>query len=445
MAFGIIKLAVNSRFTFLSRAADSGVSLPAARSFDAAIDDALFSLAKHTPARFPATHRRREVSAMLRSLPLHLGGFGVHRHSWTFGQVGTLKVRALVRDFVDSYFPDLDAAAHLVAPVVLGAGDPMNLLHEFQPAFEYANSEDMNWAAIEEAKNTLMEHSAQLLLEHLFNHCGVPRAIWFRSEQFDGSGRFLVSPAERYQPPHLRLSREEYLVAFRQRLLLGPFDDLPMDNQPHGLCTCGNHPLVAYNEPYHLLDCNADAFHSHRHHEAARVVLKSFLKQKIPTLPDFIHEPALHDADGRPTTLRADLAISGPNMPYHAIDVVVTNPSANCWRRDVTRNSLLENSNNMLPTDQMEARKRRVYRDTREVLDNEFVPFAIEATGRVGHAASAFVDSVVPFPDILRDRGFKPPIATLQSQLGIAITKVNAAMTLHRTRIAWLHRAAPVI
>jgi hypothetical protein len=275
--FAIIRLSTNAGLTFLVRAADDA-SADAARLFDGLIDDAVRSMARQRPSN--VAHRRR-LTATLRSLPLHLGGLGIHRHSWLFGQMGMIKARVKMDDFLLDFCPHLRAASHAhLSPIHLGAFDPLNHLDPMDSPLILPASEDVDWGLVQDTARAQFESVASRTLEHVLQHHGSSHAAWLRSSQFDGSGRFLLALDDLSTPLHLRMSEDEYHTSLRMRLLLGPNEDISPHNRPVGYCSC---PLR------HLLDCGHDAFYTHRH-TAAVQVLHRFLKKHLP-VATFTLEP----------------------------------------------------------------------------------------------------------------------------------------------------------
>ena len=290
-AFAILRLSTNAGLTFLVRASDT-LSLDASLWFDKAIDDAIRAIARQKPN---PTIDRRNLTASLRSLPLHLGGLGIQRHSWLFGQVGMLKARTKLWDFVEDHLPHLQEASKFrITPIRLGEHDPLNHVSSDNCPLVLSDDE-VDWDAIREVVTAQNESICAETLTLTLARFGPARAAWLRSSQFDGSGRFLLTLSDHCTPPHLKMTAQEYHQALRMRLLLGPHEDTPAHSQPPGLCPCKKYSLTDPREPFHLLDCHAnDAFFTFRHSAAVSVV-HSFLKKHLCPQTEFTLEPALHD------------------------------------------------------------------------------------------------------------------------------------------------------
>jgi len=95
-----LRYCLNSRLCYLTRVIDD-IGADAIEIFDGAIDKAIESIAEYAP---PQDADRRSFIAVLRSLPLHLGGLGVVRHSWVQGDAGRLKSRKATLSFLEFYY-----------------------------------------------------------------------------------------------------------------------------------------------------------------------------------------------------------------------------------------------------------------------------------------------------------------------------------------------------
>ena len=437
-AFAIVKMSTNAKMMYLARAGDTYCT-EALKTFDTAIDNAIFSLADHKPdlpQQYPFVQQRRQLSATIRSLPLHLGGMGVQRLSWIFGQVGVLKSRAALWRFVDKYYDTLVEPSRQVEAIRLGVGDPLNFIADGVSTADYGD--DIDWEEVKETVTMQYEQVAQHTLEHINNRVGSSQAARFRSSQFDGSGRYLTSFDVHHQPTELRLTKDEYRTAFRMRLLLGPFDDLPHANKPRGMCACGKHLLASPTEPFHSIDCGHDAFFIQRH-RAGINVLHRYLKNKLLHDTTFVLEPHLHDADGNELLQRGDLSVTEPLLArHHVLDFVAGNPSTASYRHDVAqRNESIVTTAHRI-TDSHELRKQQTYANTREYRAGQFVAFAVESTGRLGTAARNFMEKTFEntFRPFAVENGACPELTGLQGQLGTALTKIDAQMIFHRARLA---------
>jgi hypothetical protein len=130
-----------------------------------------------------------------------------------------------------------------------------------------------------------------------------------------------------------------------------------------------------------------------------------------------------------------DLQVQLPTV-NKILDITVSDPAAPLYRdMSPTLNSVrhADATNN-----RREQEKIAHYTPclTNIVQNGHFVPFAVEATGRIGPAALSFLQELCP-PDA---RGLTP-ITTLINHIGTVIAKSNAQATayLMRGAIMWTH------
>ena len=115
------------------------------------------------------------------------------------------------------------------------------------------------------------------------------------------------------------------------------------------------------------------------------------------------------------------------------LDMMVTNPAGRSFR---VYNQVNAVTRDLFAATLGETRKRKHYAGKLEGIQGEFVPFVVEATGRMGTAAMDYINSVIPFPQEFIDRGLKAPIDILQAQLCSAVMKGNATIIRRRLRLS---------
>ena len=261
-----------------------------------------------------------------------------------------------------------------------------------------------------------------------------PRACWMKSARCNGAGRWLARAGNRFQPKHLRFDDVEYRLAMRLSLLLAPFEDMPGDYAPSTpVCSCeGSTEMLRHKEPFHNLDCGQTGdYRTNTRHNNVVTVIRDFLGRNIPEKPTFVVEPWATNMDGsKSTTARGDLSVHAPHLPPRMIDVMVTNPATRSYR------VYKEHKTDLFAASQCEKRKINRYKNTRELSNGEFVPFVVEATGKMGNAAKEYVNFVSPYRQELVDLGFKAPIDILQGLLCTTVMKGNVLMLKMRLRSA---------
>lgn len=435
VSLNLIRFCVNARASYLARVQDVE-GLTTLKRFDAAVDQAISDVTQHHIAvtQVDPDPDRSELTATLRSLPLSYGGLGVQRYSWIPGQVGTLRSRQLTANFVQDHFPLLSRKLDELEPINIGivncpcSSYTTGCIESTQADSALADRGEVSIAEIAEAQYA----AVALRLINQFNQSpsGAARAAWLRSSQFVGSGGFLYPAMGIIQPDYMTMSKEEYRVSLRQRLLLAPFEDVPNTLHP-AQCNC-NTALDDLNDPFHFLDCaHNQAFWYNRHTNCVKVI-ESFLKKRLLGAR-LAKEPWFHLGEVASPTLRGDLAIV-TNEFYQVIDVTVSNPAASTYLKDAVQAHLHTNATNT----HRENEKLMKYRDTNECRIGQFIPVAIEATGRMGPRGHAWVEALfVAQTRSRRERGLKDLSVVLQAQLGLVIAKGNASMILFHRRNAW--------
>jgi hypothetical protein len=184
--------------------------------FDEAVDRAIFDIAQHDPS----DENRRSLSCMLRSLPLVHGGLGVARYSWIPGRVGVIRSRQLLADFIETHYSGCfpDVLSNLEGIQIGERNCPLPL--QFGP--QVAREEADDWAVLNGEVGTselAKEQYSAVASTHIHfiaDHEGMgsrARAAWFRSSQFEGSGRWLTPLATVVMDDYLlSLNANEYHV-----------------------------------------------------------------------------------------------------------------------------------------------------------------------------------------------------------------------------------------
>jgi hypothetical protein len=438
--FNLIKFCVNTRVAYAVRAGDVD-TLEKVESIDVAVDKALCKMVRHDPSERlegPLAVEedftedvRSNVFSLLRSLPLNLGGLGVHRHSWISGQTAIVKSRRMTRDFL------LDSGEELqINPDILPQPIDIGRFHGPIPV-EYAPAErngvehpefdlDADISPDEMANDQYL--AAFNTLATLLYPQHPKLAAMFVSNGFAGSGRWLSPVFNLAMPRHLVLTDAEYYHAIRTRLLLGICSERWGDVCFTAACSCGRVPT--FRDAFHYLDCTrtAHAYYNFRHNRVQTVV-KDFLKRHFNVQIE--DQPMTHRA--RMDHRYADLKISyiprvgGTVAPFtKLLDFVVSNPSAESYLPREGELLVAGNGNRY-----QEREKNQEYED----VDEDVTPFAVEITGRVGEEARMFIELMEQEPELLKGgrRGHArvSRVATLQGQLSRALAKVCGRHASH--------------
>jgi hypothetical protein len=311
-------------------------------------------------------------------------------------------------------------------------------------------------------RREITSRRANEMVAALHQNGQVVESIWLKSSQFKGSGRWLSGPGGRFYGKYAFRNNEEYKTALRMRLLLSLASSDVGDSRSAVLCKCGT-SIDLKSRPFHALDCDKSQwFHIHRHN-AVRDTLEEFLKKHIKNVDcTILREPkvavnfgveeraiAIQDGRSRNNRLsqqsvrqfrssrqderrngvtRADLGILS-SLRRQFIDVVVVNPAAESYRtirnEDLELDREAEGGQSFAVEHRVEA-KKRIYRPILgdNVDDpNFFVPFIVEATGRLGQQAERFIDAV------LQESGASSGAKSfLVDKIGATIARNNAMM-----------------
>ena len=311
----------------------------------------------------------------------------------------------------------------------------------------------------------------------------VDAACMHRASCYKGSGRSLRGPGSSVFFGRLAFrDGSEYRTMLRMRLLLSPAS--PDVGGVDGIvtCRCGLR-LAPRLHPFHALDCAANQWYKIQRHNLVRDLLLQFLRRHTPhrvepepavgslngtTITaednlgefDIIHTahrrrerhrrrrrtaPALHSqrtqtvavwaADRarqlREGHFRADLGVYPSTGGRIIIDVAVGNPAAVSYRsRPAGRpphHSSYDPVGASYATEHRENAKIYRYRKLSGVDADDpdsFVPFAMDASGRLGARASAFLGRV------LADSPCAGARSEFETQLGAAMARYNALASL---------------
>ena len=308
-------------------------------------------------------------------------------------------------------------ATHRWLPINIGQHNLPNQMQYQGPDLAVEDNEDAD--AVDDLR-TILEGRYRFTWNCVYDfHVqtgDLARAAWLRSSKFDGSGKWLTPQISTFTPSHLLLYSDEYLMALRARLLLHPFiyNDLHTPEHTPAQCVCGH--AIAIHEPFHFIDCHSARAQTLERHNWVRDILENHLKKSGGTVT---RTPQLL-TDTVP--IYGDLLFTHPTLGTRVIDVTISDPSAPIYRAAPTNSHLVENATNT----RRENEKRSKYNATipNVVEAGRFVPFAVEATGRLGKAATLFLESVLNMNN--NNHASSLSIKGIAAQIETAIAKGNA-------------------
>lgn len=372
------------------------------------------------------------------------------RHSWIAGNFGKASSRLLAVQFLDMYMteqePWMDAFRNSLAAQDLTVGSPLEFaFHEDQIATIAemhtkvsdaltVRATDLTSRALRAQRNQLLAFNANSLINYLNTNFSTAQAAWFASSQFEGSGRWLGAPCCALQHPALVLSDREFHAALRMRLLLqNAVSNDHMLLPTH--CRCPHPTPLNPAEPLHMLDERASNHTEyHARHNACRDVLARVM-QRLPNVHkvDVVKEHELPGQEDIPEArrTRADvLAICKATInavPQRFVfDIAVTNPAATTFRTQYAGHR--DNPAGSFYGAALARQAQKQARYARFQLDDSFIPFAIDATGRLGPEAMRFMERAFKIDD--RTPNYKNKALYLQARLGAACMKVNAQIVI---------------
>ena len=448
----LLRYCINARPSYLARVQDHDYCRPALHDFDQRVDQALCSIAEHVPVNLADPDQLDSsiaIVAVIRSLPLHRGGFGIARHSWLPGQVGCIRSRELTRSFVQEYYAgDTAFSAAMAQWTIMTVGEDAEDAEDTgqdTPVAECRMRMEAEFIA------TAADLHQDLLAHHL-----EAQAAWWLSSQFEGSGRWVSPPIGLRQAPHLVIRDAEYRQAMRARLLLHPLQEqIAIQPSLNLQCVCRDHPdaqivhqqapqfaRISLKEPFHYLDCFRRRALMKRRHDAVIQILEAFVKKRFPLIA-ISREPELPTKDDVTTRVVADLRLTLPHIGRQfVIDGVVCNPAAPTYRNPGVRSHETPQAANNKRDQLKIAHYHDLTRpDITRMDPRMYYTFNVEATGRLGPSAEQFITELFRASgrsNDLQNTSGPSPILALTKDIGTAIAKVNAqAALLHKREVSF--------
>jgi hypothetical protein len=237
-------------------------------------------------------------------------------------------------------------------------------------------------------------------------------AAWLVSSQYKNSGRWLAGRNNIFFGK-FGLLGDDFLEALRLRLLLPPILDDDLENNPRK-CLC-NH-ICSAAKPFHLLDCKLSKAYITGRHNKIRDLLFQFIKDCLPE--GSVIQKEIPFQVTTTTMITADIQYE-TNNNIHYIDVTVANPASQSYL----------NMGSATTADVASKFKEQAKSRHYEVLGNavqtgRFIPFALEATGRLGPAAVRFIERMAGLRYDLKNR--------LIDQINVVIAHFNGQLIFNR-------------
>jgi hypothetical protein len=410
-AFIFLNYCINTVPVFLRRSIDLEECNQLFSSFDEAVTNELFRIVD-----MDCTSVSEEVKTMvhkIRSLPRRMGGLGLMEHSRGAGDKNLLRARDSMLTFIENnvnmaipedYFPRID----------------LELYGDRNESSDQSKLLERYYSHISESVMGQLSQSS----EHKWF------LAWFRSNQFKGSGKWL-DPLPFYLDG-LRLTHMEFICNMRVRLGIPPVTYnmaqpssrygvyinplLLTRSVPSSTCTCRTTLNVDERNPLHSLDCDNNRKLISKRHNLVRNIMANMIR-KTGVANQVNLEPTREGRGERP-----DIAIMvGASTTY--VDIGVTNPSSPSNISTNHTDSHIDAANIA-----MEQAKFTHYNDWNVPV----TPFIVEATGRFGPSAIAYLKTITH--NMGRSR------VLYLHQIQAAIAKCNGEMFCsfaRSLRLAW--------
>ena len=379
-AFAILQLCINARPTYIARVGSPEDYWGVLGAFDKAVDEAVAAIA-HTPLT--------EMSSMLRSLPVSMGGLGLRRHQGPNSERGCISSRERARAFIEEHIPEIGSGMAGWSIEEEGRRDESLFRGEVdaQDGEDGGGDDELEGVLSAEAAIRHKENKRiwlwiyrKLESENRRHH-----AAWLLSGSCKGTGRWLTWRGG--ADSRFRLSNGHFMEALRLRLLVDPFP-LP------GNTTCPQCQTYIRNAPFHPLDCSHTAVMRTHNHNAVRDHLFTLLQQCFPEADTIGKEMrvdgvAVVQGEGeeagadRRGFVRADVFMRN-GADVFVFDVSIVDPAAPTY---------LDRGSDRSPDVAAKYREGvKTARFVKEGVDTvaQCVPFVVESTGRLGPAALAF-------------------------------------------------------
>ena len=241
----------------------------------------------------------------------------------------------------------------------------------------------------------LLEQDETRMLESTLSELanGGDRAsgAWVRSSGFKGSGKWLLAPTQATSAT-CRLAESEFRVNLLLRLGVRPSWATAAEGVQCACCReAGDGDQL--DPLYHGLNCAGLSGRRIRRHNFVRDCVADLLRRLFGG--HAVSTEMRLETPGSATVV-ADIALqTGGGL--RLFDVAIPNPAANSALARQSDTTVLAAAR------VAEVEKRAHYRAAlahRGLADTAFIPFVVEATGRLGSAAETFLDQVITYPDL---------------------------------------------
>ncbi len=444
VALPLLQCCVNTRPVHLARTTPPRLTDQALAEFDHGIDQAILRIAGSNSVELP------EVTQMLRALPQAEGGLGMPRlhlireAAWVASFSHATSMLAVYQpQFLSSIMDSEVSTAHLLSSLTIvkrhvpslfssnsrpDSEDAADVGVGSLPLFWPSETSEVNEEAVERPHiprqkdlcvDFVRENIArtEALLRRDDDRCGL---AWWLSQRYKGSGGWLTFIP---RAVNLQLNPDEFRSCLGLRLLLPCCWSPPGSYSQCQHCRATHYGDQSQDSRFHALSCiKAQGKVTKRHNHICDILASTlrtlFGKHAVQV------EPAMPGGMRRPDII---LSIGARTI---IIDVAVANPTCRQY---------LTHSSDTVPyaaADALEERKRRSYIGTLASLQlhpDALVPFVLEATGRLGKAATTFVEQLETAVEVRAEVSARATIKFMLANMRCSLHRGNAiCIRFHR-------------
>ena len=365
-AYTLLKMCVNQRPNFLRRCTPRNETMnDIFNGFDSKVDEALAKIIGRT--------QLDPSDKIARSLPSRFGWPGIYRHSGYRGEIQSIQCDIMTLRHLEKYFPHMrqyveDGYTELRGNELVAENQ---ILHD--QSEESESGADPDGLAPSYNFRSLLDQLAHRdkteIINHRFNTYDLKAMTWANGQHSIECGSWLKGRSHDFYP--FPSSNNYYMNALR--LLMSA----PDGEQPF-YCPCVS-AINIRQDPWHCIDC------PHVHHVRSKCHTKILdaLQLALESVGDVKGSPRLIK-DGNAIYADLQFCRSSDSRIFN-IDAASVNPTA---AKYMVTTSLPPPDR---ATSLIELEKRSFYKGVDSHPQNQFVPFVVECTGKLGKSARDFL------------------------------------------------------
>ena len=365
-AYTLLKMCANQRPNFLRRCTPRNETMDNIfNGFDNKVDEAL--------AKIIGRKQLDPSDRIARSLPSRFGWPGIYRHGGYRGEIQSIQCEIMTLRHLDKYYPHMrqyveDGYTELLGNELVAENQ---LLHDQSEELESGVDPDglapsYNFRSL---LDKLAHRDKSEIINHRFNTSNFKAMTWANGQHSVECGSWLKGRNHDFYPFP---SQHNYYMNALSLLMSAPNGEQPF----YCPCIAG---INIRSDPWHCIDC------PHVHHVRVKCHTKILdaLTQALESVGEVKGSPRFLK-DGN--VIYADLQFCRrSDSRIFNIDAVSVNPTA---AKYMVTNSLPPPDR---ATSLIELEKRSHYRGVDSHPQNQFIPFVVECTGKMGKSARDFL------------------------------------------------------